>query len=447
MGGAATKALGWLAVVMALLMALGLWWRHGHQEAEHDASGQGGSAAEGMTGAKAGGAAGRRFGGGVQAVSVQPAALRDIRVMVSAIGMISASNTAVVRPQVSGVLQALHFEEGQQVKAGQVLAQIDPRSFQAALMQAEGALARDKASLDNARLDLARDRQLLSRDAVAQQQVQTQEALVRQLEGTVKADQGAVDSARLQLSYTRVSAPISGRVGLRQADLGNVVAPSDANGLVTITQTQPVSLVFAVPSTHLPTITARLRARQALPVEAWDRGETSRLATGRVVSADNQIDTGTDTIKLKASFPNTDDALFPNQAVSVRLQLDLFKDVLAVPQAAVLRGAQGFYIYVVHEDNTVSMRPVQTGATDGGWMMVKGDVQPGDRVVIDGVDRLRDGAKVNVIASDPGQRQGAQAARRGAQGASWPRRASGAASGRPHRQGQAPSQAQTTASD
>lgn len=422
-----------LAVVLALLVGAGLWWRHAHEKADSggDAASSA-SAASGGGAGRAGGQGGRRFGGGsnVQAVSVQAARVQDIRVTVTAIGIISASNTAVVRPQVSGVLQALHFEEGQQVKAGQVLAQIDPRSFQATLTQAEGNLARDKASLDNARLDLARDRELLSRDAVAQQQVQTQESLVKQLEGTVKADQGAVDSARLQVSYTKVTAPISGRVGLRQADLGNVVSTTDTNGLVTITQTQPVSLVFAVPSANLPTISARLRARQPLPVEAWDRGETTSLATGRVVSADNLIDTGTDTIKLKASFPNVDDALFPNQAVSVKLQLDLLKDVLAVPQAAVLRGAQGFYVYVAHEDNTVSMRTVQTGAVDNGWMMIKGDVQPGDRVVIDGVDRLRDGAKVNVIAADPKQRAGAQAAKRGGRGASGAHGASGAASGR-----------------
>ena len=422
-----------LAALVLVVVLAGLWWRHAHEKAAQQGPGAASAASSGGGGdARAGNAAGRRFGGGnsVQAVSVQQARVQDIRVTVTAIGMISASNTAVVRPQVGGVLQSLHFEEGQQVKAGQLLAQIDPRAFQAALTQAEGNLARDKASLDNARLDLARDRELLSRDAVAQQQVQTQESLVKQLEGTVKADQGSVDSARLQVSYTKVTAPISGRVGLRQADLGNVVSTSDTNGLVTITQTQPVSLVFAVPSANLPTISARLRARQPLPVEAWDRGETARLATGRVVSVDNLIDTGTDTIKLKASFPNADDALFPNQAVSVKLQLDLLKDVLAVPQAAVLRGAQGFYLYVAHEDNTVSMRTVQTGAVDNGWMLIKGDVQPGDRVVIDGVDRLRDGAKVNVIAADPKQRAGAQAAKRGGRGASWAHGGSGAASGR-----------------
>jgi membrane fusion protein, multidrug efflux system len=345
----------------------------------------------------------------VQPVSVQRVRRQDLRVMVGAIGTITASNTATVHAQVSGVLQALNFKEGQQVKSGQVLAQIDPRAFQAALGQAEGTLARDKAQLDNARVDLVRYRDLFAKDAVAKQTLDTQEALVRQLEGTVKGDQAAVDSARLQLSYTRVTAPITGRAGLKQADLGNVVQTGDTNGIVTITQTRPIALVFSVPAANLPQISAKLRDNEPLPVEAWDRSGSARLAVGRVATIDNAIDVTTDTIKLKALFDNTDDALYPNQSVSVRLQLDTLEGSVAVPQAAVLRGAQGFYVYVVNADSTVSTRVVKTGAVDGDWMAVDGALHPGETVVIDGVDRLREGAKVEVIAADPAKRAGASA--------------------------------------
>jgi multidrug efflux system membrane fusion protein len=402
--------LGALAVALLIAGGAGLWlWKSHAPDGASSAAAQTPGAASGASGA--GGAGGRRFGGGsrVQPVSVEAVRRQDMRVVVNAIGTITASNTATVHAQISGVLQAIHFSEGQQVKAGQVLAQIDPRAFQAALGQAEGTLARDKAQLDNARIDLQRYRDLFAKDAVAKQQLDTQEALVHQLEGTVKSDQATVDSARLQLSYTRVSAPISGRAGLKQADLGNVVQPSDTNGLVTLTQTRPIALVFAVPAANLPTITKKLRANEPLPVEAWDRSGRNRLTIGRVTTADNAIDLATDTIKLKALFANDDDALYPNQAVSVRLQVDTVSDTLAVPQAALLRGAQGFYVYVANADNTVNTRVVKSGAVDGDWVAVQGPLHPGERVVVDGVDRLRDGAQVEVIASDPTQRAGASA--------------------------------------
>ncbi len=384
-----------------------LWWWKAHLA---DPVASHGTQASGPANAAPGGS-GRRFAGAnaVQPVSVQAVRRRDIRVSVNAIGSIAALNTAVVHAQVSGVLQSLNFKEGQQVRAGQWLAQIDPRSFQAALAQAEGGLARDKAQLDNARIDLERYRGLLAKDAIPKQQLDTQVALVRQLEGTVQADQGVVDSARVQLSYTRVTAPISGRLGLKQVDLGNVVQPGEANGIISITQTQPISLLFAVPATHVPLITARLRAGASIPVEAWDRGGRKQLAVGRVATVDNAIDPSTDTIKVKAVFPNNDDALFPNQAVSVTLQLKVLTDVIAVPQAAVLRGAQGFYVYVVNADSTVSTRVVTPGAVDEGWMAVEGALKPDEKVVIDGTDRLRDGAKVEMIAADPTQRAGANA--------------------------------------
>ncbi|WP_175625964.1 MULTISPECIES: MdtA/MuxA family multidrug efflux RND transporter periplasmic adaptor subunit [Oxalobacteraceae] len=389
--GKTRRTLIWILVIL-IAAGLGFWWWKSPSSENKAAQGGGG-----------------RFGGPnmVQPVSVAEARRQDIRVTVNAIGSINAANTAIVRVQVSGVLQQINFKEGQQVQAGQLLAQIDPRAFQATLGQAEGVLARDKAQLDNARIDLARYKDLLSKDAIPKQQLDTQEALVRQLEGTVKSDQGTVDSAKLQLSYTRVTAPIAGRVGLKQADLGNVVQPSDTNGVVIITQTRPIALVFSVPSANVPAITTRLRANESMAVEAWDRTGKTKLATGQLSTVDNTIDVTTDTIKVKAMFPNLDDALFPNQAVSVVMQLNTLKDVLAVPQAAVLRGAQGFYVYVVNADSTVSTRVVKPGAIDSGWMAVEAKLEAGEKVVIDGTDRLREGGKVEVIAADPKQRAGA----------------------------------------
>ena len=405
------RANPWPWVVLVLVLAGGaVLWQTRFRAADTAGGPSVASSAPAAGGpAGPGGAAGRRFSAAnrVQPVSVQTVRRLDIRIMVSAIGTVAASNTATVHPQVSGMLQSLSFKEGQQVKAGQMLAQIDPRSFQATLGQAEGALARDKAQLDNARIDAGRYRDLFAKDAIAKQQLDTQEAQVRQLEGTVKSDQATLDNARLQLSYTRVTAPIPGRVGLKQVDLGNLVNPGDSNGIVTITQTRPIALVFALPSAHLPRIAARLRTKQPLEVEAFDRGATTRLAAGRVESTDNTIDPSTDSIKLKALFANQDDALYPNQSVSVRLQLDTLEDTLAVPSAAVLRGAQGFYVYVVGPDNLVSTRVVKPGATDGDWTAVEGPLKPGENVVIDGADRLRDGARVEVIAADPKLRAGA----------------------------------------
>ncbi len=395
------KASTWILASLVAVAATGtVWWQWHPRTADTSATGTTVPANGGPPGGGSGAGGGsRRFGGGngVQPVSVRTARQQDIRVTVNAIGSLSASNTAVVHAQVSGVLQSIRFQEGQQVKAGQLLAQIDPRAFAATATQAEGSLARDTAQLENARVDLARYKNLQALDAAPKQQLDTQAALVRQLEGTVKVDQGALDSAKLQLSYTKVVAPISGRVGLKQADLGNVVQPSDANGIVSIAQTRPIALVFAVPASQVPLLQAHLAAKQALTVQAWDKSGQKQLASGRVSTIDNAIDPATDTIKVKAIFPNADDALFPNQSVSVRLQLDTLKDALTVPQAAVLRGAQGFYVYVVETDNTVSTRVITPGVVDGDWMAVEGAVQPGEKVVVDGVDRLRNGAKVEVI--------------------------------------------------
>ena len=359
------------------------------------------------------------MGAAAQPVSVQAVQQRDVRVLVNAIGSIVAANTAVVHTQVDGVLQALHFKEGQPVRAGQGLAQIDPQPFQIALVQAQGALTRDQALLRNAQLDLKRYRDLLAKDAAPAQQVDTQAALVQQLQGTVLADQAGVDNAKLQLSYTHVVAPISGLAGLKQADLGNNVHASDTNGLVSITQTQPVNVVFAVPESRLPRIRQQLQAQAKLRVEAWDQDQKTLLAVGQVASTDNAIDPTTGTIRIKAMFPNKDNSLFPNQFVNVKLQLDTLSAALAVSSAAVQRGAPGTFVYVVDNDSVVSLRKVTVGSTDGDWTAVQGDLKAGERVVVDGADRLRDGAKVQVIEATkqtPGDAQ-ASAHQHGASGA------------------------------
>ncbi len=388
-------------LAVALIVAGGLWWRYGRPQG--GASGGPASTASAPGGQTGPGAGGRRFAGAnnrTQPVMVAPVRKQDVRVLVSAIGTLTAQNTALVRTKADGELKAIHFKEGQMVKAGQLLAEIDPRSYQAALAQAQGQLVRDQAQLTNARLDLQRYKDLLAKDSIASQQVDTQAALARQLEGTVQADQAAVDSAKLQLSYTRVTAPISGRLGLKQADLGNVVHASDSTGIVSITQVQPMAVLFAVPETNLPQIVRKLQAGQPMPVEAWDREQKLRLAVGQVSTIDNAIDTITGTIKLKAEFANADGSLFPNQFANIRLQLDTLMGVLTVPTAAVQRGSQGTFVYALQGDGSVALRTVKLGATDGEAVSVQGlngELAEGEKVVTDGADRLRDGAKVDVI--------------------------------------------------
>ena len=383
------RALWWALLLALLVGAAGAgWWWMGRTKAGEGASPAAGAPASGPRGPG-------RFsaGGQMQPVSVGVVRRQDVRVMVQAIGTMSARATAVVRAKVSGELMALHFKEGQQVKAGQLLAEIDPRSYQAALGQVQGNLQRDQALLRNAQLDLQRYKDLLAQDSIASQQVDTQAALVRQLEGTVAADQAQVDAARLQMGYTRITAPIAGRLGLRQADRGNVVGPSDANGIVTINLVQPIDAAFAVPEAHLAQINQRLAEGTDLHVELWDREQKRRLARGRVTALDNAIDTATGTIKVKASFANENGGLFPNQFVNVRLQLDLLQGVLTVPGTAV----QNNYVYLVQPDGTVTQRRIRVGVADGERISVEGELKEGDQVVTDGIDRLREGAKVAVI--------------------------------------------------
>jgi multidrug efflux system membrane fusion protein len=342
---------------------------------------------------------GNKDGGGSKNTPVSAVEVRqmDVRLGVDALGTLTALNTAVVRAKVDGELKAVRFLEGQWVQAGQLLAEIDARPYEALLNQAQGQLARDAAQLKNAQLDLQRYQDLLSKDAIARQQVETQAALVGQLQGTVQADQAQVDAARLQLSYTKVTAPISGRLGLKQSELGSLVRASDPNGLVSITQTQPMAVVFAVPEAHVPLIMRKLKAGQALPVQAWDRDRQNRLAQGRVSTTDNAIDVATGTLKLKAILDNKEGLLFPNQFAQIRLELDTLKNALVVPTQAIQRGAQGTFVCVVQADNTIRLQNVQLLAVDGDMQAVLGDLKVGEQVVTDGADRLRKGSTVEVV--------------------------------------------------
>jgi multidrug efflux system membrane fusion protein len=333
---------------------------------------------------------------------------------VDALGNVTALNTVTVRSRVDGPLIQVPFHEGELVEAGALLAKIDPRTFQVALDQARGQLAHDQSQLADARVDLDRYNGLLAKDSIAKQQVDSQLYMVRQLDGTVRSDQAQVENARLQLEFTRITAPFPGRVGLRQIDTGNMIHASDTNGLVVLTQTHPITVIFAVPSDQLTQILPHWRKGEELPVSALDRNGKP-LAQGKLAAVDNQIDVTTGTVKLKGQFDNTDDALFPSQFVNARLKIETLSGVTLVPSAAVQRGAPGTFVYVVSADNTVSLRKVTLGPASGDLVSIEAGVKPGEQVVIDGVDKLRDGAKVTT-ASAGGDKAGAAPGGKGSSG-------------------------------
>lgn len=354
---------------------------------------RGGTSAQGPGG-------GRGRGRVAATVGVAKVTATDIPETLSAIGTVQPVVVATVRPQLSGNLFTINFTEGQMVAKGQLLAQIDPRPYRLALAQAEANLARDESQLNLARVDLQRYRTLLSQDSIARQQVDTQAATVKQNEGTVGADRAAVGTAKLNLQYTSITAPVAGRVGLRQADIGNYVTPGDANGIAVITQTTPIDVSFSIPQANLPHVLARRQGNATLPVTAMDQGNTTMLAKGTFLTFDNQIDVATGTVKAKARFPNPDGKLFPNQFVNVTLLVDTLKGVPTIPVTAVRHGTQGDFVFVLQPDQTVKLQTVKTGPADGTNVAILSGVAVGQSVITEGADNLDDGSKVTL----PGQR-------------------------------------------
>ncbi len=383
------------SLVVLLLVAGVVWWTR-HQAAPEEQTGRG--------------RGGGRFGGGPMSIVPETVGKGDIGINLNALGTVTSLATVTVRTQISGYLIKVVFKEGDEVKKGDLLAEIDSRPYEAALAQQRGQLARDEAQLKGAQVDLARYQGLAAQNAVPHQQLDTQTALVGQVQGTVEADRAMVKAAEVNLAYTKIVSPLDGRVGLRLVDQGNYVTPGDANGLVVITQLQPISVLFTVPEDNLQAISKRLQAGATLPVAALDRSGASKLADGTLTTFDSQIDPTTGTIKLRAQFANDTRTLYPNQFVNIRLLLDTHKDVVTMSTAGIQRGVPGTFVYLLKEDSTVTVRPVKLGVTEGNRVEVLSGLQPGDRIVIDGADKLREDAKVIVRAEAGGTGPAAGAA-------------------------------------
>jgi len=384
-----------LATAAVLITVVVLFVRHRSQAAPVPGAGRGGQ-------------------NGPVAVAVATVTPGDIQIRIPAIGTVTTLANVTVRTQISGTLQKILFTEGQLVRSGDVLAQIDPRPYEAALQTAEGNLRRDQSLLANARLDLKRYEGLVKEDSIAAQQLDTQRALVDQYAGTIESDEGQVKTAQVNLVFTRIVSPVSGRVGIRQVDQGNYVTPGDTNGIVVVNQVQPISVIFSIPEDNVAALLKKVRQGATMKVEAYDRADAVKLAEGKLATIDNSIDTTTGTVKLRAQFENADGALFPNQFVNVSLLLDLQQNQLIMPNAAVRRGAPNgivsTFVYRVNPDRTVSVRPVTLGTADGERVAVTSGVAAGDVVVTEGGDRLRDGAPVQLPAAAASVASGASAA-------------------------------------
>jgi membrane fusion protein, multidrug efflux system len=334
-------------------------------------------------------------------VRVIEAGSTDLKVQIKAIGTVTPLNTVLVQSRVAGPLQQVFFEEGQKVEAGQLLAQIDPADYKVELAQAQGQKEQNIALLKSAEQDLERFAKLKEQNTIAAQQMNAQQALVSQLKGAIKSNQAAIDAAALQLSYTQIKAPISGRLGLRAVDPGNLIQANSAEGLVTITQSSPIAVVFTIPETQLQQVRTAFRAGAALSVEAWDRAEQMQLTSGTLTTLDNQIDIATGTLKLKAEFANQNEELFPNQFVNVRLNVAVQSGAVTIPQDAVQYGAQGTYVYMIDDNNKAQIRLLKLGAVDNGLVAVEEGLKAGDKVVLEGLDRLRPDREVEVIQDAP----------------------------------------------
>ena len=391
----------WIVLIVVLVIAVAAWLHHRHQ-AEAAAAGAGASAPGGASHAAAGGGGsrgGRYATNQAQAVAVAKASSGDMPVTINALGTVTPLATVTVRTQIAGTLTEVAFREGQMVKKGDFLAQVDPRPYQIQLQNAEGTKAKDEALLGQARADLARYQVLIKQDSISQQQVDDQVYLAKQYEGQVKTDQAAIDTAKLDLIYAHITAPVSGRIGLRQVDPGNYVQTSDTNGVVIITQMQPMSVIFTLAEDNLPAVLKRVATGAQLSVTAYDRSGTTSLEGGHLDTLDNQIDTTTGTLKLRGLFDNKDGMLFPNQFVNAKLLVDTIHNATIVPSASVQTGSVGQFVYVVKPDDTVTVRVVKVGPIDGERTSLTSGLQVGETVVIDGADRLREGAKVVIPAA------------------------------------------------
>ncbi|MCU4415081.1 efflux RND transporter periplasmic adaptor subunit [Acinetobacter sp. WU_MDCI_Axc73] len=362
-------------VIVILVMILGIYWSKSHQIPTQEYS-QWSKPVP------------------VRVISVQQ---NDMQFEIKAIGTVVPTHLVKVQSQVSGVLQKIYFKEGQYVSKGQLLAQIDPAPFNVALAQAQGTQQQNLAQLRNAESELARYQLLFKQDSIARQQVEQQQSLVNQLKGQVQSNQAQVDAAKLQLSYTKIYAPIEGRVGFKQKDSGNLIQSNEDAGLVSITQVHPIYVQFAIAENYLDTLRASLQKGEQVEVSAWDRSEKKQLATGYVEAFDNQIDTNTGTLKIKATFKNRDDALFPNQFVNVRLNAQTIRNAINIPTDAIQNGAKGNYVYIINKDNKAEIRMLKLGMSSNGQTEILEGLQGNERVVLEGIDRLSEGKEAQVV--------------------------------------------------
>jgi membrane fusion protein, multidrug efflux system len=382
----ASKSRAWLWILILAAIVAGVWYYR---------SARATSQAQDSASAVAKGRSGPGQGGFIVPVVVATAQRGDLPVYFNGLGTVTAFNTVTVRSRVDGQLINVAFTEGQFVHEGALLAEIDPRPFQVQLEQAQGQLAKDQAQRKDAEVNYERFKLLLNEGVIPQQQLDTQAALVGQFDGAIRSDQGQIDNARLQLTYSRITAPISGRIGLRLVDAGNIVHATDTNGLLVITQLQPISVIFSLPQDQLPQVVAKLRAGAPLPVEAYDRDDTAKIATGKLATIDNQIDLTTGTYKLKSIFSNENNSLFPNQFVNVHLLVDTKRNLTIIPAAAIQRGPQGTYVYAVATGNIAKIHVVTISQVTGNDVGLSAGLNPGESVVIDGQDKLQDGSKIN----------------------------------------------------
>jgi multidrug efflux system membrane fusion protein len=390
------KSRWWLwLIVLAIVVGAGVWYFKSKGSTE--AQGPGGA----PQGAK-GGRPGQGMPGQAVPVVVATAQRGDLPVYFNGLGTVTAFNTVTVRSRVDGQIVKINFTEGQTVHQGDALVEIDPRPYQVQLEQAEGQLAKDQAQLRDVQVDYERYQLLFKEGVIPKQQVDTQQAQVGQYQGAIRADQGTIDNAKLQIVYSHITAPITGRVGLRLVDMGNIVHAADTTGLLVITQLQPIAVIFALPQDQLSQVLSKLHSGTQLPVDAYDRDDVTKIATGKLLTIDNQIDTTTGTYKLKSEFSNEKNSLFPNQFVNVHLLVDTKHNVTIVPSTAIQRGPQGTYVYLAQPDNTVKIQPVTVALASGSSVGVSTGLQAGDNVVVDGQDKLQDGSKIEARTSTGG---------------------------------------------